>query len=134
MKKLLIVVILLMGFLAVWFLFSQKPKSGIVDKTPHIMKITTTAFNNQQKIPAVYSCREKGINPPLAFSDIPKNAKSLTLIMDDPDAPMGTFVHWVVFNMPISTTGIAENSKPAGIEGKSGMGGNGYIGPCPPSG
>lgn len=105
-----------------------------MNKKGQSMKIASSAFENQQKIPLKYTCLEDGINPPLEFSDVPKNAKSLALIMDDPDAPMGTFVHWVVFDIPAVTTGIAENSKPAGTEGKNGAGETGYFGPCPPSG
>lgn len=98
------------------------------------MKITSAAFPEEQNIPAQYTCTGKGINPALTFSDVPRDAESLVLIMDDPDAPMGTFVHWVVYNMKPTVTGIAENSKPEGTEAKNGAGKPGYFGPCPPSG
>lgn len=98
------------------------------------MKIVSSAFENRQSIPVQYTCKDKGINPSLHFLDIPQNAKSLVLIMDDPDAPSGDFVHWVIYNMPVSAASIAENSKPAGIEGATSIGKPGYIGPCPPSG
>ena len=79
--------------------------------------------------------RWRNVNPPLFFSDIPKNAKSLALIMDDPDAPMGTFVHWVLYNIPPLVSEIKEDSIPQEVSvGKNGAGKDNYIGPCPPSG
>jgi len=96
------------------------------------MKITSPAFNHNGHIPLKYTCEGQDFNPELDLSDIPEGAKSLTLIMDDPDAPMGVWVHWVVFNMPIIQR-IEENSVP----GKSGITNSGkkeYHGPCPPSG
>lgn len=100
------------------------------------MKITSPVFKNDESIPPKYTCDGAGINPPLIFSNIPKNAKSLALIMDDPDAPMtGGFVHWVIFNIRLEILEIRENSKPeSGIEGTNSSGETGYIGPCPPSG
>ena len=97
------------------------------------MKITSSGFQNNSKIPEKYTCDGENINPPLSFSDIPQNAKSLVLIMDDPDAPMGTFVHWVLFNIDSRENGIAENSS-LGTEGLSTTEKKEYIGPCPPSG
>lgn len=99
------------------------------------MKITSSAFENSDSIPAKYTCDGNDINPPLIFSDIPENAQSLVLIMDDPDAPMGTWVHWIVWNIDPGARGIPENSVPKGsIEGKTSWGRSGYGGPCPPSG
>lgn len=75
------------------------------------------------------------LNPPISISDVPADAKSLALIMDDPDAPMGTFVHWVVWNIPADTTELQEGSLPTGaIEGINSSRKNDYVGPCPPSG
>lgn len=99
------------------------------------MKITSPAFGNNQQIPKKYSCQGENINPPLLFSDIPQRAKSLVLVMDDPDAPMGTFVHWVLYNINISEKETPENSTPkSAAQGVTGAGRQGYIGPCPPSG
>ncbi|MBI5754042.1 YbhB/YbcL family Raf kinase inhibitor-like protein [Candidatus Peregrinibacteria bacterium] len=98
------------------------------------MKITSTAFANNGNIPSKYTCDGANINPPLSFSEIPAAAKSLALISDDPDAPMGTWVHWTIWNIDPKTGSIAENSKPAGIEGTTSFGNTGYGGPCPPSG
>ena len=98
-----------------------------------IMKITSPEFKPNELIPSKFTCAGKDINPALVIEDIPKEAKSLALIMDDPDAPMGTWVHWVVFDIPATTSRIEENSAP----GKLGFGTGGekyYSGPCPPSG
>ncbi len=95
------------------------------------MKITSD-FKNNEMIPKKYTCQGEDINPTLKFEDIPKNAKSLALIMDDPDAPNKTFVHWVLYNIPI-TDKIDENSY-LGIQGINSAGSIGYVGPCPPSG
>lgn len=106
------------------------------------MKIISSAFQNNAKIPSKYTCDGQNVNPPLSFLDIPENAKSLVLIVDDPDAPGGTasnaagaWVHWTVFNISPKSTGITENSFPEdGIEGMTNFGKEGYGGPCPPSG
>ncbi|MGB3079439.1 MAG: YbhB/YbcL family Raf kinase inhibitor-like protein [Saprospiraceae bacterium] len=96
------------------------------------LKISSTAFQNNEPIPQEYTCDGKDINPPLDIDDIPMEAKSLALIMDDPDAPGGTWVHWVVWNIPI-THHIRENEKP-GEEGLNNSDDHQYGGPCPPSG
>jgi len=100
------------------------------------MKLTSPVFENNGNIPKKYTCDGEAISPPLAISDVPQDALSLVLIMDDPDAPMaGGFVHWVVFNLDPATKEIKENSKPAGgIEGLNSSGKTGYASPCPPSG
>jgi len=96
------------------------------------MKISSPDFKDKQTIPSKYTCEGEDINPALIFDDIPKNAKTLALIMDDPDAPRKTFVHWILFNMPTKNK-ILENSS-LGTEGINSAGKIGYIGPCPPSG
>jgi hypothetical protein len=101
----------------------------IAEKT---LKVKSTAFTNDQPIPAMYTCEGDNINPPLSVDDIPENTKSLALILDDPDAPKGTFVHWVMWNIPVERT-IAENSAP-GVQGANGRKESRYTGPCPPSG
>ena len=99
------------------------------------MKITSTAFGNNGQIPAKYTCDGADMNPPLGFEGVPAGTKSLALIADDPDAPMGTWVHWVVWNIDPKTTGIAENSIAKGaIQGLNDFGTQAYGGPCPPSG
>lgn len=99
------------------------------------MEIKSSAFQHNKNIPSKYTCDGRNINPPLQFSDIPENSKSLVLISDDPDAPMGTWVHWIIWNIDPKTTEIAEDSVPGGvIEGTTSFGETGYGGPCPPSG
>ena len=96
------------------------------------MKITSPEFKNNGSIPAKYTCQGQDINPPLLIEGIPEGTKSLALIMDDPDAPMGTWVHWVVYDIPPAGR-IAENSVP-GTQGTNTSGAFEYGGPCPPSG
>ena len=104
------------------------------------MQITSSAFTEGTMIPAKYTCDGQDISPPLEWKISPAGTNSFTLITDDPDAPMGTWVHWVAYNIPSNTTELDENVKPE-QEFKSGMrqGSNswpkiGYGGPCPPSG
>lgn len=99
------------------------------------MKIESTAFKNNELIPQEYTCDGKNINPLLLISDVPENAKSLVLIVDDPDASAGTWVHWTVWNIDPEVTEIPENSVPEGsVEGVTDSGRPGYSGPCPPPG
>ena len=99
------------------------------------MKISSPAFEANQMIPLKYTCDGENINPPLQIADVPANTKSLILISDDPDAPMGTWVHWTMWNIPPETNKIGENSAPIGaVEGITSFGNKGYGGPCPPSG
>jgi len=99
------------------------------------VKITSSAFEHNTMIPSKYTCEGRNINPPLSIKDIPAGAKSLALIVDDPDAPMKTWVHWTAWNINPDISEIAENSIPEGcIEGTTSSGRTGYGGPCPPSG
>jgi Raf kinase inhibitor-like YbhB/YbcL family protein len=96
------------------------------------MKITSPAFAHNAIIPTKYTCQGQDISPPLTISDIPEGTISLALINDDPDAPMETWDHWLIWN--IKPTGeIKEDSAP-GTQGKNSWGRNDYGGPCPPSG
>jgi len=106
------------------------------------MQITSTAFTHNGGIPALYTCQGKDISPSLSWSGIPAGAKSLVLIVDDPDAPdpaapKMTWVHWVLYNIPPTATGFAEAVKnlPAGTkDGLNDWKRTGYGGPCPPIG
>ena len=98
------------------------------------MKLTSPAFENNGKIPSEYTCDGSDTSPELNIADVPKSAKSLVLINDDPDAPVGTWDHWIVFNIPPNTARISRGEEPAGIGGKNSWGRTGYGGPCPPSG
>ena len=96
------------------------------------MKITSISFENKGKIPSKYTCQGDNINPELELSEIPKAAKSLVLVVDDPDAVGGVWVHWVVFNIPVISK-IEENSVP-GMQGLNSFQILDWDGPCPPSG
>lgn len=96
------------------------------------MKLTSSAFKEGASIPAKYTCDEKDTIPPLAFEDIPEKAVTFALIMDDPDAPRGTWDHWIVWNIPRDTKGVREGSEPSGVSGKNSWGRTGWGGPCPP--
>jgi hypothetical protein len=100
------------------------------------MKITSSAFQNNENIPPKYTCDGENVSPPLEISEVPAEAKSLALVVDDPDAPLaGGFVHWAVFNIAPGTNNIGENSTPQGaVEGMNSAGRTGYTSPCPPSG
>jgi Raf kinase inhibitor-like YbhB/YbcL family protein len=101
------------------------------------LSISSTAFGHEEGIPEVYTCKGEDITPPLAFENIPAETKSLVMIMDDPDAPVGTWDHWILFNLPANVTGLAENidTLPEGtLTGKNSWGRSEYGGPCPPGG
>jgi len=101
---------------------------------PNQMKIKTV-FENNGKIPAKYTCDGEDISPPLEISEIPKNTKTLAIIVDDPDAPAGTWLHWTIWNIEVagSSMNLSEGESP-GTEGKNDFGNTEYGGPCPPSG
>ena len=106
------------------------------------LTLTSDAFANGQSIPAKYSCVGKNISPGLAWDEPPAGTQSFALIVDDPDAPAGTWVHWVLFNIPANTRELQEdlpisgkNADPKAIYvGKNSSGNSRYDGPCPPSG
>jgi len=97
------------------------------------LKVKSPAFESNKSIPKKYSCDGNDINPPLSIEGTPKEAKTLALIVDDPDAPRGTFDHWVVWNIPASISKIGENTVP-GKEGMNSARQPSYMGPCPPGG
>ena len=99
------------------------------------MTISSPAFQHNQSIPPKYTCDGANINPPLTISDVPEDGKSLVLIHDDPDAPVGLWIHWLLWNIDPKTTEIPENSIPKGaVEGTTSWKRTGYGGPCPPDG
>lgn len=112
---------------------SQQPK-------PMNIKVTSSAFAEGGMIPKQYTCDGKDVSPPLAWDGVPATAKTIAIICDDPDAPMGTWVHWVLFNLPASTKELTENVPtkkvlPNGAkQGTNDFGRIGYGGPCPPGG
>ncbi len=104
------------------------------------IKITSSAFEDGGLIPAKYTCDGADVSPPLQWDAVPEGTKSVALICDDPDAPMGTWVHWVLFNLPSDAKELAENipneeTLPNGAnQGVNDFGRVGYGGPCPPGG
>ncbi|HVZ58340.1 MAG TPA: YbhB/YbcL family Raf kinase inhibitor-like protein [Patescibacteria group bacterium] len=98
-----------------------------------IMTISSSAFVNSQSIPAQFTCDGENISPPLNFIDVPSSSQSLILIVDDPDAPGGTWLHWLVYNIDPTVKGLVQGEKPKGEEGVTSFGKLGYGGPCPPS-
>lgn len=99
------------------------------------MQLTSPAFIDNQHIPDQYTCHGEDISPPLRIEDVPEKTVSLALIVDDPDAPKGDWVHWVMWNIPAGTREIPEDGVPPGAtEGSTDFGTIGYGGPCPPSG
>ncbi len=99
------------------------------------MQITSSAFGYNRLIPNEYTCVGADVNPPLSFSDIPSEAVSLALIVDDPDATNGDWAHWLVWNINPRTTSIGENSVPDGAtQGQTDFGRSNWGGPCPVSG
>jgi Raf kinase inhibitor-like YbhB/YbcL family protein len=96
------------------------------------MKITSSAFREGESIPPKYTCDGQDTIPPLKFESVPDKAQSLALIMDDPDAPMGTWDHWLVWNIPPKTTEVPEGKTPQGVVGKNSWGKSAWGGPCPP--
>lgn len=115
----------------------QEPMEGLMP-----FELTSPTFAQGEAIPEKYSCKGEDISPPLVWGPPPEATKSQVLIMDDPDAPIGTWVHWIVFNIPNNTYGLEEalpitglNQVPEFISvAKNSWGRNDYGGPCPPSG
>ena len=103
------------------------------------MKLTSPAFASGQNMPVMYSCDGANINPPLKFEAVPVEARSLVLIMDDPDVPEyiradGVWDHWIVFDIPPEVTEVHEGQMPPGVPGQGTGGDRVYVGPCPPDG
>jgi len=99
------------------------------------LQITSTAFQNNGHIPRQYTCDGKDINPPLMIANCPQGTRSIALICDDPDAPVGIWVHWVIWNIDPGVKEIKENTVPQGaVEGMNDFRKHAYGGPCPPSG
>jgi Raf kinase inhibitor-like YbhB/YbcL family protein len=97
------------------------------------LSVESSTFENNQLIPTKYTCDGDDISPPLTIEGVPEGTKTLALIVDDPDCPTGTWDHWIVWNIPATTSKIAENTAP-GTEGLNDFRKRVYGGPCPPSG
>jgi Raf kinase inhibitor-like YbhB/YbcL family protein len=119
---------------AIWFalaifvgIFNMNGASAI--------SITSPSFQAGGDIPTKFTCNGTNVSPELQISSVPNEAKSVVLIVDDPDAPRGLFTHWIVWNIDPKTTRVAENSAPtAAVQGTNDFGKRNYGGPCPPSG
>ena len=104
------------------------------------LEISSPSFAKAGAIPLDFSCDGRDISPALTWTEPPAGTQSFALIMDDPDAPMGTWVHWIVFNIPASSRNLTEavptdpQLSDGSLQGKTSAGSNGYHGPCPPSG
>ncbi len=101
---------------------------------PMTMALTSPAFNNGESIPSKFTCDGEDISPELDWFGTPEGTISLALIMDDPDAPVGTWVHWVLYNLPMDLSGLRQGMTGVGVEGTNSWNRTGYGGPCPPSG
>ena len=98
------------------------------------MKISSSAFSGDGNIPSKFTCDGADTSPPLQIEGAPEAAKTLVLIVDDPDAPSGLFTHWLVWNVDPKTISVGEGNAPSGVQGRNDFGKTGYGGPCPPSG
>ena len=105
-----------------------------------VLKVTSSAFEEGELIPKQYTCDDADVSPPLAWSGAPEETQTFALICDDPDAPAGTWVHWVLYNWPADTTQLPEavptqpELENGARQGRNDFGNIGYGGPCPPSG
>lgn len=129
------------AFALVWSCQGKKrPQPETVGEKKMEIKVTSRAFEEGGMIPQKYTCDGEDVSPPLAWTSVPEGTKSLALICDDPDAPMGTWVHWVLFNLPANIKELPENVPPqetlenGAKHGITDFRRIGYGGPCPPSG
>jgi len=140
----IVIMVLVSGLI---YYFNQRSKSEIFYLTPlttdqsqrssgdNHMILTSPAFASNQFIPVNYTCDGKNVNPALMISDVPVQARSLALIVDDPDAPGGNFTHWLVWNIDPTVDSIIEDGLPSGaVQGLNDAKQNTYFGPCPPNG
>lgn len=124
--------LLLLPILAILAVFPLSAKEG---RPMTEMRMTSPAFVHTKAIPSKYSSDGDNLSPPLAIEGVPPEAKSLALVMDDPDAPAGVWVHWVLWNIDPGTLQIPQGHVPGGAQqGMNSWGKKGYGGPCPPSG
>jgi Raf kinase inhibitor-like YbhB/YbcL family protein len=132
----------LLALLAAWCVTGWVAHSaGVAEKTgKENMQLTSTAFTHGAAIPVKHTCDAADLSPPLKWSGVPTGAKSLVLIVDDPDAPVGTWVHWVLYDLPPTVSEMpegvtkAETTPDGGKQGRNDFKRLGYGGPCPPPG
>jgi Raf kinase inhibitor-like YbhB/YbcL family protein len=140
-KRILLIVILFLSACAPSAPAAEQPTADPLGMEEAMaMGLTSPAFTHGQPIPVKYTCKGEDISPALAWGEPPAGTQSFALIMDDPDAPVGTWVHWVLFNIPAAARSLPEAfpsdaALPDGsLSGKNSWGRTGYGGPCPPSG
>lgn len=133
-----VAILIVIGALAwgSWFAITSLLVRKEIQSLPQeTMKIQSSAFENNGFLPAKYTCDGEDIHPPLQISGVPPDAQSLVLIVDDPDAPGGTWIHWTVWNIDPAIKLIPEETVPAdAVQGITSFGKPGYGGPCPPTG
>jgi Raf kinase inhibitor-like YbhB/YbcL family protein len=120
-------------FLIIFIFMTSVSKS----QTASTFKLISLAFEEGKPIPAKYTCDSSNISPPLSWRGFPQKTISFAIIMDDPDAPMGTWVHWVIYNIPYTVTNLEEKKSVEqinAIDGLNSWNEKGYSGPCPPGG
>jgi Raf kinase inhibitor-like YbhB/YbcL family protein len=114
---------------------SKGERADAPDAAAEEITVSSSAFAAGEEIPIEYTCDGDGISPPLAWSGVPDHTAALALVVDDPDAPNGTYVHWVVVDIDADQHALDAGKPPAGaVEVNNSSGGAGYSGPCPPSG
>jgi len=119
---------------------TDTPRAGETPSPGGDFRLSSDAFENEESIPARFTCDGENASPPLAWSGAPAETQSFALIMDDPDAPGGVFTHWVLFDLPAETSelpeGVETSERPqvGGVQGSNDADSIGYGGPCPPSG
>lgn len=110
---------------------TQTPTPASIKKT---IQLTSPAFTEGALIPEKYTCEGEDVSPPLAWSGVPAATQSLALIVTDPDAPVGIWFHWVLYNIPVDQVSLAEGVEGVGVDGYNSFRKTGYDGPCPPPG
>jgi len=110
------------------------PSGAEQERKKMAFHVSSNGFFKGQAIPEKYTCDGQNVSPPLKWTGAPQNTKTVALIVDDPDAPSGTFTHWVLYDLPGKTSELAEGSPGSGKEGVNGFKKTGYGGPCPPPG
>jgi Raf kinase inhibitor-like YbhB/YbcL family protein len=139
-KRLMGVGLMLMILAALGACGTAQPEGQVQEAVQVKLQLESSAFKAGETIPRQYTCDGDDFSPPLSWSEPPAGTESLALIADDPDAPVGTWDHWLLFNMPVSTRSLAENIpadrviEGVGLHGANGWRNVGYGGPCPPQG
>ncbi len=144
-KSTVLIILLAILIIGVYMgLFRRGPsKEELIEslyKNEKLIEVSISAFQEGGDIPAKYTCVGEDINPEIVWSGLPENTASIMVIMYDPDAPVGYFIHWVIFNIPPTFTGIPEGESSRekratlGVEARNDFGRIGYGGPCPPPG